>query len=568
MVAAFGRTKRQKQDYRMKLKTSILLMVGLLGFGLAGFAQTDNSDTNSTVVAAADPPVADAAPPAAAVDTAAAAQPESADTNAGVTTDINAGTAPAVADPGAVIPLIVMDDVPLTDAIRNLARQANLNYMLDPSLSFGKTGPDGRAVPQPTISIRWENITAQQALGALLNNYNLQITDDPKNQIARITVRDPAAPDPLVTKVIQLKYASPTNILVSLQASLTDKRSRALADIRTSQIVVLATEKETRAMDSLVERLDTPTKQVLIEARLVETSMSPSTAKGMDWQGTLANQNLYFGNSVGDNPFGSLLTMSPNKGSFFNPSTFFLNADGVKLVFSYLNQYAEVKVLSNPRTVTLDNEPATIEVVRASPIINVTAGTANTTGGSQIQYTNLGVILHVTPRISANNYVNLRVVPEVSRVFETISRQVGSGASGGTFEADVYDIRKIETHVMVPSGNTLVMGGMVQDDIRRGNSKVPVLGDIPGLGYAFRKDTKKRQQSNLLVFLTPTIVQDQDFQPTSTDFLKTPVPTKDTLEPEWNAWDSGKPKDWSKKKEPTTGGSTAEFSDPSPYVKN
>jgi hypothetical protein len=201
-------------------------------------------------------------------------------------------------------------------------------------------------------------------------------------------------------------------------------------------------------------------------------------------------------------------------------------------------------------------------VVRASPIINVTAGTANTTGGSQINYTNLGVKLKVTPRISANNYVNLRVVPEVSRVFETITRQVGSGDSGGTFEADVYDIRKMETAVMVPSGNTLVMGGMVQDDIRRGNSKVPVLGDIPGLGYAFRRDSKKRQQSNLIVFLTPTIVQDQDFQPTTTDFLKTPVPNKDSLEPDWNAWDSGKPKDWSKK---TAEGSAAEFSDPAPH---
>jgi type IV pilus assembly protein PilQ len=348
--------ERQKQDYRMKLKTSILLMVGLLGCGLAGLAQTDDSDTNSTAVAAADTPAvdtpavetaaADIAP--AAADDAAAAQSDSPGTSTVGAANVSVATATADADPGAVIPLIVMDDVPLTDAIRNLARQANLNYMLDPSLTFGKAGTDGRPVPQPTISIRWENITAQQALGALLNNYNLQISEDPKTKIARITVRDPAAPDPLLTKVIQLKYASPTNILVSLQAGLTDKRSRALADIRTSQIVVLATEKEIRSIDALVERLDTPTKQVLIEARLVETSMSPSTTKGMDWQNTLQNQKITFGNSVGDNPFGSLLTMSPTHGSFFNPSTFFLDADGVKLVFSFLNQYSEVKVLSNP----------------------------------------------------------------------------------------------------------------------------------------------------------------------------------------------------------------------------
>jgi type II secretory pathway component GspD/PulD (secretin) len=97
---------------------------------------------------------------------------------------------------------------------------------------------------------------------------------------------------------------------------------------------------------------------------------------------------------------------------------------------------------------------------------------------------------------------------------------------------------------MIPSGNTLVLGGLVQDDVRNSNTKVPILGDIPVLGHAFRSDAKSRQKSNLLIFITPTIVQDEDFQPTKTDFLKTPV--SDSVEGEWGAWDSGKPLDWSK----------------------
>jgi type II secretory pathway component GspD/PulD (secretin) len=152
----------------------------------------------------------------------------------------------------------------------------------------------------------------------------------------------------------------------------------------------------------------------------------------------------------------------------------------------------------------------------------------------------------VTPRISADNYVNLKVIPEVSRVFDTIERIVSTGNGQGVYQADVYDIRKMETRVMIPSGNTLVLGGMVQDDVRNGNTKVPVLGDIPGIGLLFRNDTKSRQKSNLLVFVTPTIVQDEDYQPTPSQFLKTPVPTEDSVEPEWTSWDSGKPRDWSK----------------------
>jgi type II secretory pathway component GspD/PulD (secretin) len=373
-----------------------------------------------------------------------------------------------------------------------------------------------------------------------------------------------------VTHIYQLKYATPTNIMVAVQNTLVDKRSKVVADVRTSQLVILATEKEMPGIEDLITHLDTQTKQVLIEARLMETSINPSTSKGVDWSGTLAAQNVAFGNGImsghssttlggntttlpsgrtvsGGNSVSTVLNSVIGAGGIgastaggFSPETFFLNADGVRAVLSFLNKYAEAKVISSPRTVTLDNEPAKIEVTRASPIINVTAGTANTTGGSQIQYTNLGVILNVTPRISANNYVNLKVSPEVSRVFDTITRKV----QDQTFQADEYDIRKIETRVMIPSGHTLVLGGLVQDDVRTGNTKVPLLGDIPVFGYLFRSDTKSRQKSNLLVFLTPTIVQEEDFQPTKTDFLKSPVPTKDSVEGDWSAWDSGKPKDW------------------------
>jgi general secretion pathway protein D len=225
----------------------------------------------------------------------------------------------------------------------------------------------------------------------------------------------------------------------------------------------------------------------------------------------------------------------------FNPGTAFLDADGVSAAFSFLNASSDAKVISTPRTVTLDNETATISVTRASPIINVTPGTANTTGGSQITYTNLGVILTVTPHIAANNMINLRVIPEVSRIFDRITTVVANGA----YQADRYDIRKIETRVMIPSGNTLVLGGLIQDDQRNSGTKVPLLGDLPLFGRAFRSDSKSREQNNLLIFITPTVVEDSDYHLTKTDFLKTPVPEA-TGKETWGAYDSAKPLDWSK----------------------
>jgi len=585
-----------------------LTLVGIVAFTLAGFAQTASPASGATATGATGSEAA--AQPATPVAEAPAAE----------------APAPTAANPaqtGPLIPLIVMDDVPLTDAIRNLARQSGINYMLDPKIGFGQAGPDGKPTAQPTVSIRWENITAEQALTALLNNYSLQLVEDPKSKIARITTKDPAAPPPLTTKIIQLKYASPSNVVAEVQATLTDKRSKVMPDTRTSQLVVVATEAEMPEVEQLIEHLDTKTRQVLIEARLLETVINPTTSKGIDWSGTLAHQHVSYGNGVlsgntiqnsGQNssqnssqtgnrsatttspgapvtttittPGGQTITTttSPDSSSSstanssgsslasagmsssvstllnsvigngglsldtakgLNPATFFLNADGVSATLSFLNTYAETKVISSPRTVTLDNETASIEVGTLYPIVNTTAGTANTTGGSQITYSNLTVSLKVTPRISANNYVRLQVTPRVIRLGDKVASVVGGVANA----VDSFQTREILTSVLIPSGNTLVMGGLISDEVHNGNTKVPLLGDLPWVGLLFRSDTKSRTKSNMLVFLTPTIVEDEDFQPTKSNFLKAKVPVKDTVEDgDWSAWDSGKPKDWSKHK--------------------
>jgi type II secretory pathway component GspD/PulD (secretin) len=586
---------------RMKSKLCLLTVVGLAAASLAVFAQ-DNTPTGGSSGAPSVTSTNEPAPPPAATPTPAPAEPaaapgaapksdattpadpaaapgekKDADKKDAATPEAPAPGAPLVAanvvaqpaaekkdaapaegaagaastnTPGAAIQMIVMDDVPLTDAIKNLARQAGLNYMLDPKVPYGQIDAQGHTTPQPTVSIRWENVTSEQALNALLNNYNLMLIEDPKSKIARITVKDPAAPDPLVTKVIQLKFASPTNIMGTLQNALTDKRSKVVADVRTSQLVVLATEKELVDIDQLVVLLDKRTKQVLIEARLLETQMNPNSNKGIDWTGTVGAQNVAFGNNLQTAPVTSQ-SLNPPLASLFpkiitgggSSVTYFLNADGVNATLHFLNTYAETKVISAPRTVTLDNELSTIEVGTMYPIVNVTAGTANTTGGSSVSYSNLTVKLDVTPRISANNFVNLKVVPKIMRLGDNVVSVVGNQNNS----VSSFLTRQLQTSVLIPSGNTLVMGGLIEDNVHTENTKVPVLGDIPGVGLLFRFDSKRRQKSNLIVFVTPTIVEDSDYQPTKSDYLQTPVPTSDSIEGDWSAWDSGKPKDWSKK---------------------
>src|SRR6266851_9881595 len=368
----------------MKMKLTVLLL-GLATCGLVScFAQDNN--TNPANPAPADTAPAKPAPPDAAPASPVPANPAPADavpatpaptktvpadaasTNAApavptaaAPTELaqaqaaapaadqpKADAAPAPPNANEPVPLIVIDEVPLTDAIRNLARQSNLNIQFDPRIT---------STNQPNVSIRFENVTAQEALTAVLDNYNLALVKDPKAKIARITVKDPKAEDPLVSRIIQLKYSDPSN-MVSVVKSTLSARSLVVPDQRTSQLIVTTTEKELDGLMNLVEKLDTATRQVLIEAKLLETSKNPQSVKGIDWTGTLQAQQFNFGNGFfNPTPPGANIsgTTQPsitayhqdvtlggggvlyNTARGFSPSTAFLNADGVSAVLSFLN---------------------------------------------------------------------------------------------------------------------------------------------------------------------------------------------------------------------------------------
>jgi type II secretory pathway component GspD/PulD (secretin) len=496
----------------------------------------------------------------------------------------------AAANAVAEVLPIQLSDASITAAIEALARKAGINYLLDPKIGYGQPDQNGQLKPEPTLSVRWENVTARQALMALLDNYGLQLIENPKTGIDRITTKEPNALPPLVTRVIQLKYASTSNMMTSVVGLLSDdKRDRVVADARTSQLVVVATEQEQADVVTLVDQLDTADREVLIETKLVELSSNPSTSKGVDWSGTLQAQNVSFGNGVlqsasqstttlpgipvttpaGTSPSGattspattaspgsstltSLITqpqnslmpggLSLNTASGLTPDIGFLSADGVKAVLSFLNQSSEAQVVSTPRLVTLDNETATISVITGYPIVNVTASTANTTGGSSITYSNVGTILQVTPRITANDFIWLKVVPDVS----SYAGQQVISSGGQTYTPDIFESRHIETQVLIPNAHTLVMGGLVQDNPNASYTKVPILGDIPVLGLAFRSEKKSMQKDNLLIFITPTIIQNTDFKSANSDFLNSqPRTMQDPMN--MHTWmDSSQPRgDWS-----------------------
>jgi type IV pilus assembly protein PilQ len=473
--------------------------------------------------------------------------------------------------------LIVIDDTDLNDVIRSLARQANLNILFDPALTPPPPAPGAAAPAQPKVTIRMENVTPQQALEAILANYGMEMVLDPKTKVARVTKKDPNRLEPLTSSIFQLRHASPSNVVAMVQTTI-GTRGKVIADTRTGQLLVVATEKELGTVTNLLERFDIPTKQILIEGRIMETSKNPRSFKGLDWAGTLEAQNFAFGNgfttgsstasapgatttTTATTPSGATVTtvsaatatrsttlttdignggLSIATAKGLTPGLAFLSADGVRGVLSFLNTDADTEVVSTPRAVTMDNQTAMLEVSKIFPTFKITPGSANSPAGAEITYTNVGTSLEVTPRITGTN-VALKVSPKVSNV-DSVDRQT---VAGFVNTANVYAVRKIDTQVLIPSGFTLVMGGLINDTTTKGFTKIPLLGDLPGIGLAFRRESKTRIKQNLLIFITPTIITDEDFSMVKSDFLKNkPLDKPDFDE---TAWDSGKPKEWGKK---------------------
>jgi general secretion pathway protein D len=153
----------------------------------------------------------------------------------------------------------------------------------------------------------------------------------------------------------------------------------------------------------------------------------------------------------------------------------------------------------------------------------------------------VGVKLTVLPRIAGVSNVLISVQPEISSVDTKVAT---STLNGQVNTSPIFDRRSIITEAAVPSGYTLVLGGLDNDVMAKTYTKVPGLGDLPGIGSLFRSNTKDHTRDTILIFVTPTIIQSSDFQPTATDFLQSKNEAMPTaMDP---AWDRGSPYDWTK----------------------
>ncbi len=241
-------------------------------------------------------------------------------------------------------------------------------------------------------------------------------------------------------------------------------------------------------------------RQVEIEARIYEVTLKDDFSLGINWD--KINFNGMAGTFVLSNivttPLGGFLSSSPTARARLDEGSF-------DVILEALEEQGDVKAVSQPRIVTLNNQPALIKVATDESFFTQTvsqgsAGTGNVIT-EQVRTITVGLVLSVTPQISEEGWVMLDVTPITSSLRETRT------SPQGTATAPVLDIKQASTLVRVQNGATAVVAGLIQDTVSDTNRTVPILSDIPGLGHLFTGTFQTTRKSELVIFITPKIIE-------------------------------------------------------------
>ena len=306
------------------------------------------------------------------------------------------------------------------------------------------------------------------------------------------------------------------------------------ADANTNALIITAPTDKMAALEAVVARLDIRRAQVLVEAIIVEMEVRDGQDLGLQW--LFANDNGFFGSSISAddararNIAGAILPEDGGDGTDSGVTTGDFNvgalagalaqSPGVSLgwgviddnlsmtvILNALKEKSNANILSTPSLLTLDNQEAYIPVGQNVPFVTGSFTSTGTGDGAQnpfqtIERENVGITLKVTPHINEGDSVVLDISQEVSSLSNTSVVLQASDL--------ITNERVLQTKVLAADGRVVVLGGLIKDDVQDASQKVPLLGDIPLLGRLFRNDAVQVIKTNLLIFIRPTIIRDDE----------------------------------------------------------
>ncbi|MGL6627496.1 type IV pilus secretin PilQ [Aeromonas jandaei] len=409
-------------------------------------------------------------------------------------------------------------DIPVRTVLQLIADFNNLNLVTTDSVSGN-------------ITLRLDGVPWEQALDIILkvrgldkrldNNILLvapadEIATREKQQLeSRNQVADLA---PLYTEYLQINYAKASEVaalLSSQSTKLLSSRGAVSVDERTNVLVVKDTAEVISNIKRMLDILDIPVKQVVIEARMVTIDDGFDEALGVRWGVTKndghgnSTSGSIEGNDTSGNNNGTSTITRPTTDDRMNVNLPVTNAAGtlafqvarladgtlLDLELSALEKESKAEIIASPRVTTANQKPALIEQGTEIPYVE-----SSSSGATSVTFKKAVLSLKVTPQITPDN----RVILDLTVTQDTKGETVPTG----TGDAVSINAQSITTQVLVNNGETLVLGGIYQQTIKSDVTKVPLLGDIPGLGALFRKTTSENKKRELLIFVTPKIVTD------------------------------------------------------------
>lgn len=292
---------------------------------------------------------------------------------------------------------------------------------------------------------------------------------------------------------------------------------RITADVTNNAVLVYANQESQRIVEQTIHQIDRPQRQIAIEATIAEVTLNDALNYGVQF--FVASQSGSLANTVASSPAAAVATTATSPagtapsnavnaaagallGRALPGFNFLIGSESSpRVILDALHNVTDVKVLSNPSLVVLDNQAATLQVGDQVPFSTGTATvlTANNTVVNTIDYKNTGIILRVLPRANANGNIVLDIEQEISNV--------AAGTTPGSLTPTISQ-RRIKSSIAVNSGQTVLLAGLISETENKQRQGIPVLDSIPGVGDAFSHQNTSRARTELILFIRPTVIKD------------------------------------------------------------
>ncbi|MBU0477856.1 hypothetical protein KKC91_04735 [bacterium] len=331
------------------------------------------------------------------------------------------------------------------------------------------------------------------------------LIDIPKNvELAAKIIEECDSMSATVTEVFELNYAKVEDIEAKLAKEVTKNIGSIIGDKTTNKIIVTDLPSNMEKLSEIIRATDTRTREVLIEARIIQITLTDEYKMGVNWDYLFSkNKNAEIIGKfelAAKDSFSPGMTLSLGK----------LAVDKYTGFLQALNTIGKANLLQSPRITVINNAEARIHVGETRPYVTTTVsqGSSTTETAESVTNVDVGVTLSVVPTINDHGFITMKIKPEVSSVSGTVTTSEGN-------TIPVVSKSETETTVMVKDGVTIVMAGLIKDELTDTNSGIPFLRKIPIFGYLFGKIDKDIIKKEIVIFLTPHIVSGEHDLPTA-----------------------------------------------------